>query len=317
MDSIGVVSTVTSINSKKKNAYQPPPASSPLPPPPPPPPPPPQFLQTATNKSTKKVLDSGKLSPSQQNLFKKKSKKQPDQNLPPTPPAQHQQHTSRSVLTPKNSNQITMPPSFLLTPTHTPKEQSNLQKTSRIFSKSVDSPRNQLERSSSDSKRTPELLERLMATLSRRNSNENINASKLDQNNKNDANDVDKSLSILKKDTFKMSETVYFSNSGQLEPEQKSKLYSALLRQQELRKQQQEQQQQQLINENVNDDSRMNNGKHFKFDNFSDNLSRPTPDDKRRYFLAKNKMPIELNDSQHLISPNKKLNLSTVSILNL
>ena len=157
-----------------------------------------------------------------------------------------------------------------------------------------------------------------MATLSRRNSNENINASKLDQNIKSDANDVDKSLSILKKDTFKVSETVYFSNSGQLEPEQKSKLYSALLKQQELRRQQQEQeQQQQLIKENVSDESRMNDGKHFKYDNFSDNLSRPTPDDKRRYFLAKNKMPIELNDSQHLISPNKKLNLSTVSILNL
>ena len=134
-------------------------------------------------------------------------------------------------------------------------------------------------------------------------------------------NELDTSLTLLKRDKFKLLENLYRLNSSVISHTDKEKLFNLIQRrhmqqaqstQQNIIKQQQlqqkESQQQQIIDHHYNISSNREGGENEldkekererinrfnsnfnKFDQFRLNMQGPTPDDKRRYYT-----PINLN----------------------
>ena len=180
-----------------------------------------------------------------------------------------------------------------------------------------------------------ELFEKIVARLERKNSS--LNDLNQDDSNENDQlpnnnEQLDTSLSLLKRDKFKLLESLYRLDSNVINPNDKEKLFNLIQKRQQMTSQQlimqhQQQQQQQQQQNSATDNfanqlqtqqppqktqfereqeiDRINrfNYNFSKFDSFSNNMQRPTPDDKRRYFSAMSK------NMQHITNSNNNNNL--------
>jgi hypothetical protein len=143
--------------------------------------------------------------------------------------------------------------------------------------------------------------------------------------------ELDTSLSLLKRDKFKLLENLYRLDASVISPREKEKLFNLIQQRQQQRTQHLLQHhQQQLLQQDNNtanikdlknetekkldkeEEERRNlfNLNFQKFDQFQNNLQRPTPDDKKRFYLHTNK-------SMQLNTPiNKNKNMYTITPLN-
>ena len=146
------------------------------------------------------------------------------------------------------------------------------------------------------------------------NENENLNSNE----------QLDTSLSLLKRDKFKLLENIYRLDPSIINQNNKEKLFNLIQRRQQITTQQlimqhqqqqqreesptnvnqQQQQQQQMQKSELEREQEIERINRFnlnfnKFDSFSNNMQRPTPDDKKRYFSALSKN-IQLNTNTNI-----------------
>jgi hypothetical protein len=148
--------------------------------------------------------------------------------------------------------------------------------------------------------------------------------------------ELDTSLTLLKRDKFKLLENLYRLDASIISPGKKEKLFNLIQQRQQIQTQNLLKQHQQQLNQDFNanynaaqqtknDKNNFVDKKHDeeeeerkarfnlnfqKFDQFQNNLLRPTPDDKKRFYLPTNK-------NMHLNTPkNNNQNVYTITPLN-
>jgi hypothetical protein len=148
--------------------------------------------------------------------------------------------------------------------------------------------------------------------------------------------ELDTSLTLLKRDKFKLLENLYRLDASVISPSKKEKLFNLIQQRQQIQTQNLLKQHQQQLNQDADannnaaqqtksvknnlidkkhDEEEEERKARFnlnfqKFDQFQNNLLRPTPDDKKRFYLPTNKN-MQLNTPK-----NNNQNVYTITPLN-